>query len=112
MTVSFHKIRRILRIPLPVVLLLFLCNFSWAAENHSSDVKLNNAGFIDPGDQGTVLSAVPSICQVIQNIISNQIQNSEFAQLLTDDPQQILWLFQLSFSYQNISAISVAINAP
>jgi hypothetical protein len=95
-----------------VVVLLFLCNFSWAAENHSTDVKLNNAGFIDPGDQGTVLSNIPTICQLIQSIISNQIQNADFAEPLTDDPQQISWHYQLSFSYQNISAVSVAINAP
>jgi hypothetical protein len=111
MKIGFHKIRRLVRIPLPVAILLFLCNFSWAADNHSSEVRLNNAGFIDPGDQGTVLSNVPSICQLIQSIISHQVQNAEFAELL-GDPQPTAWHFQLPHPYQNIAAISVAINAP
>jgi hypothetical protein len=112
MKFRLHKIRRLARIPLPVVILLFLCNFSWASENRSADIKLNNAGFIDPGDQGTVLSNVQSVCQLIQSIIANQVQKADFAEPLTDNPQQTSWLYRLSFSYQNISSISIAINAP
>lgn len=95
-----------------MVILLFVCNFSWAAEHGVSDDRLNDSGFIDPGDHGTVLSNIPSICELIQSIISNQMQNSDLAELLLNDPQPIIYSFRVSFPNQNISSASIAINAP
>ncbi len=95
-----------------MLVLLFVCNFSWAAEHHPLKDKLVNAGFIH-SDSDNTLSNVPTICSLIHNIINHQPQIAVLAESLTEITSTGNILFDLHFGFiQNISVESIAINAP
>jgi hypothetical protein len=95
-----------------MVVLLFLCNFSWAAEHHPVDRHFVKTGKVNPASQDEPASVL-SICTPMNHPACNYPFPTILIENLPSDTKQPSPIRYNSLELKHeISSTSIAINAP